>query len=381
MLRNLKSALLRCYMQQLAKQHVRQRVPEHVEVIALWQFGGLGDMLLATSAIQTLSLKYPQAKIHVWCSHPHFANFLTRFPQVKTIHAFAIYDFDMRTLLKAKVRKRLRSVLQTMQSYQVDMLVNLHLPKQLDWWAVEWWLLKQLRLRFRIGFIPLFIQKHAFYDAFIHAELGGEKHYTQLYQELLENAGVTSSRQTFFPIEQQEKLRAKAMLKAAGIDENKILACMHIGGRRLKLEHKMWSVESFAALAKKLLADGVQPVLIGVESELGMGENLCQMVPEVVSFIGKTEMGEMVSLISLADVFIGHDSGPFHIAVAHQRSVVVICGRPDAEPEYLKYDKQNVVVCSADLPELITVNDVYQIANELLSASSPPEKKGLTAHE
>ncbi|MDX8398395.1 MAG: glycosyltransferase family 9 protein, partial [Mariprofundaceae bacterium] len=168
---------------------------------------------------------------------------------------------------------------------------------------------------------------------------------------------------TQFPICQVEQDTASTLLHDV---ENKYWVCLHMGGRRLQFENKMWDMDNFVALAQKFVNDDIIPVLIGVESEWEMGGVLCQEVPQAINLIGKTSMGEMAAVVNKANLFIGHDSGPFHIAVAVQTPAVVICGRPDAEPEYLKYDQSDVLVLTADSPDLIAMCDVYDAAKELI---------------
>jgi len=140
-----------------------------------------------------------------------------------------------------------------------------------------------------------------------------------------------------------------------------------MGARRLAMEGKLWALESFISLSNRLIADGVQPVLIGVESESDLGDQFHQAVPQALNLIGKTSLGEMAAIIKKSNILIGHDSGPFHIAVAVHTPVVAICGRSDAEPEYIAYDQDDVVVLTADIPEDIRVDEVYQASKCLLA--------------
>ncbi|MDQ6972837.1 MAG: hypothetical protein Q9M30_09315, partial [Mariprofundaceae bacterium] len=111
MLAALKQILLRRCMGSLAVVRGGQpSLPHRVERIALWQFGGVGDMLLATPVIEALHKAYPEAAIHIWCSNPPFAEFLQRFPGVEAVHLFRVYDFDSRTLLRSDVRQSLRAL-------------------------------------------------------------------------------------------------------------------------------------------------------------------------------------------------------------------------------------------------------------------------------
>ncbi|MDQ7059452.1 MAG: glycosyltransferase family 9 protein [Ghiorsea sp.] len=125
-------------------------------------------------------------------------------------------------------------------------------------------------------------------------------------------------------------------------------------------------IEQFITLAKKLVQDGITPVLIGVEEELEAGERLQQEVSQALNLIGKTELGEMAGVLAKATLLIGHDSGPFHLAVAMNTPVVVICPRDDAEPEYLAYDQDSVQVLSGENAQSIRVEQVYQTVKGLI---------------
>ena len=135
------------------------------------------------------------------------------------------------------------------------------------------------------------------------------------------------------------------------------------------MESKLWPVVRFSALALQLLDQGIVPVLIGVASERDMADQLCDEVPGAVSLIGKTEIGEMAALIAQADGFVGHDSGPFHVAVAVGTPALAICGRPDAEPEYLSYNREGVAVLIREDPEHISVDEVFMETVRLLGMS------------
>jgi len=336
-----------------------------VKHIALWQFGGLGDMLLATPVIRALGEAWPEAEIHIWCSTPRFAAFLKRFANVKAIHAFPVYEFDNRTLLASNMRDRLYAVREEMRTVAPDVLINLHVPALLDWWAVEWWLVKQLSVPCSLGFNPRFLTRRSVFDVSLNASARDGIHYTALYRKLLDKAGISCDARTVFPLGDEQRAGAASLL-AEHDPAARQRVCMHIGGNRLALEHRLWPVERFAELARQLIALGFAPVLIGVEGERAMGKALCDRVPDCINLIGQTGIEEMAALIAESDGFIGQDSGPSHVAAAVGTACVVICGRPDAEPEYLNYGRSDVAVLTANSPELIQVDTVLQRALGLL---------------
>jgi len=333
-----------------------------VRRIAVWQFGGVGDMLLATPVIIALQKAYPDARIHVWCSTPAFADFLRHFPNVKKIHAFPVYDFDSRTLLRQPVRRKLREQLTDMQAISPDLLINLHVPALLDWWAVEWWLIARLPDCRSLGFNPRLMHDSSVFNVSMNAAARDGTHYPVLYQHLLYEAGIDADVRTVFPFTEQELVNARALLARQSLNGGQRPVCMHIGARRLQMEGKMWPLERFAELAARLVEQNFIPLITGVASEREMAEALCDSVHACRNLAGCTSIGEMAALISLADLFIGHDSGPFHIAAAVGTPCVAICGRPDAEPEYLNYGRDDVAVLTADAPEEIAVDEVFSRA-------------------
>ena len=372
MLSGLKLACIRAWMRHQASP---ARTPEKiapvqgVQRIAIWQFGGVGDMLLATPVIRALEKTYPDAEIHIWCSDPPFAEFLNRFSQVKSIHAFPVYGFDSRTLMRGSVRQTLRRLGDAMATQKPDMLVNLHVPALLDWWATEWWMIRRISPTHSLGFDPRFMGGESMLDVSLNAAERDDIHYTALYGRLLDRAGIACEEHTEFPLSDAECEKA-AVLVEEFAPQAKKLVCMHIGARRLKVEGKMWPLEFFAGLATKLVAEGYVPLLIGVASEGEMAEVLCGKVSACRNLTGRTSLGEMAALISLADGFIGHDSGPFHVAVAVATPCVAISGRPDAEPEYLDYRRSDVAVLTADVPEAIAVDVVFDAALRVFAHGS-----------
>jgi len=197
MFAGIKTFILRRVMQKMAAKHQPKILPKDVKNIVVWQFGGVGDMLLTTPVLEALHKQYPQAAIHIWCSYPDFAVFLQSLPQVESVQIFKVYDFDVRTLSQSNVRHQLLNILAVMQNQRADILVNLHHPRQLDWWAVEWWIMSQLKPKFSMGFSPDAL-KSTLLDAWLPSNVVTEQHYTTSYQQLLAKAGIHCDTSTFF---------------------------------------------------------------------------------------------------------------------------------------------------------------------------------------
>jgi ADP-heptose:LPS heptosyltransferase len=346
---------------------------ENVRHVGLWQFGGVGDMLLATPVIDAIGRTYSDAKVHVWCSDPPFAEFLRRFANVESIHPFRVYEMDVRTLFISSVRDDLFRIRDDMLAMKLDLLINLHVPRMLDWWAVEWWMVKHSGATRTMGLNPPFMGQGSVYDVFLNASERGSIHYTELYRRLLEKAGIPASTRTRFPLTEVDHAKTRTLLENTSVNVMNPWVCLHAGGRRLKVEGKLWPAERFAALAQKLHTRGVTSVLIGVKSEEELAAEICRLVPGCVNLIGKTDLAQMAALISLSHLFVGQDSGPFHIAVAVGRPAIGLCGRSDAESEYLAYkDTSIVTVFVRSDPLLIEVDEVFAKALYYLETNNHP---------
>ncbi len=79
---------------------------------------------------------------------------------------------------------------------------------------------------------------------------------------------------------------------------------------------KRWSVSAYGELARRLLARGIQPVLLGTETERDVLDALIDQVPGVVSLAGRTGFAEIAGLARRAEAAVGNDTGPMHLLAA-----------------------------------------------------------------
>ncbi len=83
---------------------------------------------------------------------------------------------------------------------------------------------------------------------------------------------------------------------------------------------KRWPAENYADLAKLLIAKGVQPVVLGTETEAREAKTIVSACPEALSLISKTGLPELAALATRATLAVGNDTGPMHLAA--------VCGCP-----------------------------------------------------
>ena len=164
----------------------------------------------------------------------------------------------------------------------------------------------------------------------------GLKHEAELYLDTVRAVGieVKDPRLEFYPTEEDRRHVAE-MLRA----EPKIpLVVIHPAGGSnpgMILSAKRWPPQRFAALADRLitiiieecvaqvcLVGGPEDGPIAAAIKDGMRQEPCDLT-------GQLTFGQLGALLERCDLFIGHDTGAMHLAVAVGAPVVAIFGPSD----------------------------------------------------
>jgi heptosyltransferase-2 len=88
---------------------------------------------------------------------------------------------------------------------------------------------------------------------------------------------------------------------------------------------KQWSADRFAQLARMLSEAGMQIWVFGSAKEVLLGEEICAG-SNARNLCGRTELIDVVDLLSCAAVAVSNDSGLMHVAAATDCAVVAIYG-------------------------------------------------------
>ena len=91
---------------------------------------------------------------------------------------------------------------------------------------------------------------------------------------------------------------------------------------------KRWSAASFAVLAKGLSQTGIQPVTVGAAADREAAAPA--VAAGALDLVGKTSLVELVEVARGAELAVGNDTGPMHIAaVSGCRTVVLFSAASD----------------------------------------------------
>jgi heptosyltransferase-2 len=159
-----------------------------------------------------------------------------------------------------------------------------------------------------------------------------------------------------WPVSESLRRAARAKVAEAGVPDGPFAAA-HVAS--FAHEAKRWPHERFAALFSRLAATRDLPfVLLGSASETPMNERVPSLAAgaRVFDLAGKTSLPEVLGIVSLAEFFVGNDSGLAHLANAAGTPTTVIFGptdpdatrpwdgpRPDGRPVRLRVVRERVL--------------------------------------
>ena len=121
-------------------------------------------------------------------------------------------------------------------------------------------------------------------------------------------------------------LRANGIKGFPGITDGRPLIALCPGSTNSRA--KRWPADRYAALADRFIKEcGAEVLLVGSPAEEDVSQEVRrQMRNTPVVVTGKTDLSELVAVLSLVDLLVTNDTGPAHIAAALSRPTLVIFG-------------------------------------------------------
>jgi lipopolysaccharide heptosyltransferase II len=313
-----------------------EREPARILAVELW---GLGDLVLATPALQSLRAAFPKAYIALLAAPE--AEILLR-------HQTAVDDVipwrapwktgrTLRSLFGPAAVRSLRSLRRTLRSRRFDTALDFRGDFRDN---VVLWLSGAPR---RIGFdfagggglltdvVPSHPDRHQADQALdVVAAVGGKS--LQYGPRLWLSA--------------HEIVWASRWLEEHGLERGEgPLVAIHPGahwpGRR-------WETSRFARLAEALASEhGARILLVGGPEDAGLVRAVAREIRSPCVAV-EPELRFLIALLAAADLFVGSDSGPIHIATAVGTPVVALFG--PQRPEWFGPCGDGHRVAIADVP-------------------------------
>ena len=113
---------------------------------------------------------------------------------------------------------------------------------------------------------------------------------------------------------------------------------------------KQWPVERFVLLANHILRQyKAQIVLVGAASDIPLAQDIIGLLPlPLINLTGELTLGELGALCEVANLYIGNDAGPTHIAAAVGCPTLAIFGPTDPAVSSPYTTKGKVLALSQD---------------------------------
>ena len=143
-------------------------------------------------------------------------------------------------------------------------------------------------------------------------------------KQLLKPLGLNAcDRELEFHIRPEDRYVASDLFRRCSIKEEQLKVVIHPGGKK---PSKLWPKSNFALLIDKLIENiGGQIILVGSTDEIEMVKEIIELINhKVVNLTGKLNLFQLAGIIDKADLVIGNDSGPMHIAAAVKTPVVAL---------------------------------------------------------
>lgn len=336
--------------------------PQNILLIKLRHHG---DMLLTTPAINALRQRYPQANIDVLL-YKETRPMLEAHPAIRQLH---IIDRNWKKEGGWQNFRHEVALVRSVRACHYDVVINLA-----DQWRSA--IITGLSgAPVRIGFA--YRKRDNAFWRWCHNQLVSTDRHHQLHtveqnMTALQPLGIPTA-------------GATASMHFSAADQQKVqdvLAQQPITGPFVVLQptsrwvFKCWEDEKVAQLIDALAADGRSVVLTAApdQKELAMIahiQSLCR-TPSVVSLAGQLSLPQLAALIDAAQLFIGVDSAPMHMAAALQTPCLALFG-PTKLQHWRPWGDNNRVIWAGDYAPLPSPDSINTNTEQRYLSAIPVE--------
>lgn len=278
-----------------------KKPPSRVKSILVVKLDEIGDMIYTLHCIEALAIRFPDAKIDVWCKSMN-NGLVQQTGCVSTVvndgHALASrYDV------------------------QVDFRGN--------------WQSLNRALRGKCGY---YLDRGSI--RLSNKFSGGQKHEVVTNQETITSLFPKDfewPKPSLRPAESDQSF-VNSLLQKHGLTSYVV---MHCGARNAA---RRWPIERFAALIDLIYKKyHLKTVLVGSANEHDSNQAVVAQCGHAINFAGETNLNQLTCLIRSCTFFVGNESGPLHFAIVEQKPLVALFGPGVKDVFYPLYDRQEVI--------------------------------------
>jgi heptosyltransferase-2 len=286
--------------------------------ILIVQLDHIGDAVLSTPMLRALRERFPNASIDVLASQSNREIFETC-PHVRRVHVSHDNWLSREPHTRVYIGEALR-LTRSIRPFRYDVGIDARGDFLV---ALVLWLAGiPRRLGWACGGGGFLLTDVASWEP--------SRHETESRRAVLERLGIRTAftQPELFP-SWADSYHVRESL-AALPDLRLPLIVVHVGAGT---KAKRWPSNHLAELVERLVQELVGSViLVGDSADQPLGRTLSRGCPPVIDWTGSLTLMQMAALLGEADLFIGTDSGPAHIAAAMGTpSVALFSGTNRAE--------------------------------------------------
>ena len=277
--------------------------------ILIIRFSSIGDIVLATSPLQTIRKAFPKAEIH-FLTLDRFVPLLECHPDIDRIISF---DSTTNFLGLLHFKKYVNSI-------GYDQVYDLH--NSLRSRVICQGITTQVSLvkKPRVSRFLLF----QFHWNTFHRDFSTSAMYHECLNGILEFGSPLPSPK--LKVNRAEQTTARRMLFSFGLDNSFIVL---IPGAAWV--EKQWFADRYATVVEKLNQDTDKRVVILGRKNDSICSEILELNRDLIDLSGKTSLRDALSVISLADAAFGSDTGLLHAAEALGVPISMILGPTSTE--------------------------------------------------
>lgn len=132
-------------------------------------------------------------------------------------------------------------------------------------------------------------------------------------------------------VSHERRDRASTMLSENGINPTRKTIALGVGSTNSRA--KRWPADRYAALSDKLQNElGANVILVGADDEREVASHVESIaIKKPISLAGKTDLSQVVGVLSIVDLLVSNDMGLAHVAAAVGTPTLVIFGPTNPE--------------------------------------------------
>jgi ADP-heptose:LPS heptosyltransferase len=388
--------LLACALLQPLRLVPRGGGREAVERVLLVKFWGIGSLQLLTPAVESLRRRHPTARLELLTlrQNGEFARGLGVFDEV--------LELDVESTRWAPLLGRIAHTLVTLRRRGYSAIYDFEFFTRFS--AV---VTAVVGAPLRVGFASPHVWRGGFHNVTVpfnrywhvarnfRCLAGGENGRS------VGHADVAAS-----PVDDAARERVEALLGEEGLSGGGPLVVLNPNAGALSLERR-WPPQHFAELATRLARDlDARIALVGSRSERAWtGEVSARVGAEctrIANLAGRLDTAALNALLERADLFVGNDSGPMHLAAALGTPTLGLFGpetpvmyeplgrraralyRPPACSPCINVHDNKLSSCSRGRPECLLnlgVDLVEQSARALMNGERRSSERRAPDHE